>query len=383
MLRDKGTVKNILINYTGRRAGGPPHAYEMCKGLLKNKMNVVAVISRQVDNFSDWEKLPLKKLITLDTYTNKKEFFFHTLAFSLWGRQHLKKELNGIPIDAIYVPMGTYWSYLISEVLPHVPVYYTIHDPILHSGEKLFNHCFSFFSRHEIQKARKVIILSKKFVPVIEKIYKRQESDIIVLPQGAFWEYKRQAHLHTEEKRLVSYLPDKINFLFFGRIERYKGLKILLEAYQQLEKDMPEKVSLTIIGNGDFSPYRSLFQQLRSAVLLNRMIPDHEIWKVFDGPNIVTVLPYIDATQSGVIHTAMMFHSFVIASDAGALSEQLGDGKFGFVVKAGDVESLKNRMQNVVLYYEQYRKIETEAFAHIKSLSWSTLAMRLVKEMES
>ena len=75
-------MKKILVNYTGRTAGGPAYAYEMTKALVENGAHVCAVISKSVCNLSDWEKLPIR-LYKIDTYTSKKEFLFNTIKFCL------------------------------------------------------------------------------------------------------------------------------------------------------------------------------------------------------------------------------------------------------------------------------------------------------------
>ena len=65
--------KTILVNYPGRSSGGASHAYEMAKAIMENGAEVYAVISRQVENLSDWQSLPIN-IVYIDTYTDKKEF---------------------------------------------------------------------------------------------------------------------------------------------------------------------------------------------------------------------------------------------------------------------------------------------------------------------
>lgn len=50
---------------------------------------------------------------------------------------------------------------------------------------------------------------------------------------------------------------------------------------------------------------------------------DEEVESIFSGENLVAVLPYLDATQSGVVLTAMDYGVPVIATDTGGLSEQI------------------------------------------------------------
>jgi len=51
-------------------------------------------------------------------------------------------------------------------------------------------------------------------------------------------------------------------------------------------------------------------------------------------------LPYLEATQSGVLNIAYGFNKPVIVTDVGGLSEDVIEGETGFVVKSDDVNSL-------------------------------------------
>ncbi len=68
------------------------------------------------------------------------------------------------------------------------------------------------------------------------------------------------------------------------------------------------------------------FSKLKTGILINRNILDEEIISLFKGEKVVTVLPYRDATQSGVTNVAAMYKSFIIATKTGVLPEQLGYG---------------------------------------------------------
>lgn len=371
-------MAKILINYTGRTAGGAAHAYMMTKSLIEAGADVYVIISRQADNYKAWKALPAKKILAIDTYTNKREFVFRTLQLILYRRFLFVREFKGINFTAIYVPMGTYWSYVISNLFPKVPVYYTIHDPKLHSGESLFNRFFHKITCYEISKAHKIITLSQCFVKEIMEIYKKAEEDVIVIPQSAFWEYK----LSHSKRDIVNYDSNKVNFLFFGRIEDYKGLDLLLIAYEKLEREFPNNVSLTIAGKGSLAKYAESIKRIKNKNVLNYMIPDEQIASLFGGKKIVTVLPYKDATQSGVINTAFMFNSLVIASNVGAIPYQLNHGDLGVLLDKNDVTSLYNAMHDVVAHYEEYKVYIERAKSYIDELKWDNLALKLLNQIE-
>ena len=366
---------NILINYTGRIGAGPSYGYEMAKGFIDNEVNVYAIISSNVSNLDKWKALPIKKLLILDTYTDKKEFFFATIKLFIKERKNIEKFFYDIQFDAIYVPMQTYWSYAISKCFQGVPVYFTLHDPKAHSGESFFNRLFYCVTKYEIRGAHRIILLSSKFIPYVQSHFHKQE--ILVIPHGAFFNYKKS----VVGKKIVEYSNDKINFLFFGRIEEYKGLDILLSAYKCVEEKYPKEVSLVVAGRGDIDKYMHQMQNIKNLTLLNFLIPDEHIRDLFSGNNVVTVLPYKDATQSGVIATAAMFDSLIVASDTGGLTEQLQDGRLGVLFTCNSVEDLKIKMCDIVKNYPSYRKYITASRKHINSLSWSNLSKIIINDI--
>lgn len=375
-------VKKILINYTGRTAGGPVYAYEMTKALVNNGAYVCAIISASICNLSDWEKLPIK-LYKIKTYNSKFEFLFNTIKFCLLERRKLKKELFAESFDFIYVPMATYWTGMINRIFPNVPVCYTIHDPVMHSGEGIFNRiAFKQYS-YDMYKARWLIVLSKRFIIPVSKIYAKEMENILYIPHGAFWEYKK--YMVNQKNPIVKYDDDSVNFLFFGRIEKYKGIDILLQAYKRLEKENICRISLTIAGKGDLSKYRSIIDELNNVNVINRMILDSEISSLYAGNNIITVLPYIDATQSGVIPTAQIFNSLIIASDVGAIAEQLDGGKLGILIPCKSIEALYVAMKNILLDVNdtKYEEMKKNGQIFVKNLNWNVLGKKLLNAISS
>lgn len=322
--------RTVMINYLGRKGGGCLDSYEAAKGFLDNEIEVVAVVSLYAENLQQWKKLPLKKLIVIKTYKDKVSFIFSTVKFILKQRFLIRKELKGIKIDFIYCPMITYWTGFLNDIFQEIPVFTVNHDPIPHEGEE--GKIENIINNHIYQRTDIIIVHSKKFAAYVKKRYKKP---CVYLPLGRHDFYKRI----KGKRSLFKYDETKHSILFFGRISPYKGLDDLCKAYKKLEEKR-EDVELIIAGNGAFGLYVEMYRHIRNVSILNQWIADEELESLFKKDNLIVVLPYKDATQSGVVLVAMDYGVPVIATNTGGLAEQVENGKTGLLVKPGDPEEL-------------------------------------------
>ena len=136
------------------------------------------------------------------------------------------------------------------------------------------------------------------------------------------------------------------SLLFFGRITKYKGLDVLLRAYRNLAQRWPD-LRLRIVGEGNLRPYASLLRGLPRTEVINRWVLDTEIAGLFQDAGIV-VLPYLSASQSGVVAIAAAFARPVVATKVGALAEQIEHGQTGLLIDPGSIEQLEEAVETLV-----------------------------------
>jgi D-inositol-3-phosphate glycosyltransferase len=138
--------------------------------------------------------------------------------------------------------------------------------------------------------------------------------------------------------------------LFFGYIRKYKGLDILLRAMPDMLKTLPE-LRLIIAGEfyGDEAEYRKLIEDLnipaKNLVLATDYIANDKVATYFSAAN-VAVLPYRNATQSGIVQIAYNFDLPVIATDVGGLSEVVINGVSGMITKEATPELVGNAVKD-------------------------------------
>jgi glycosyltransferase involved in cell wall biosynthesis len=127
--------------------------------------------------------------------------------------------------------------------------------------------------------------------------------------------------------------------LFFGRVEAYKGVAVLLAAAQRQTGALP---SVVLAGRSG----AALGALPPGVIHLNRHVDDGLGWELFRRCRAV-VLPYTGATQSALPAAAYAFGKPVIVSDSGALAESVSAGRTGWVTPAGDAAALAAALTDV------------------------------------
>lgn len=223
--------------------------------------------------------------------------------------------------DVVHLQQGHMWFNAALKYLKPYPLVITIHDPRHHAGDVVSQKTPQWLMDYGFRKANHAIVHGETLVAKVHEHFQIQQQHIHVIPHVAMGgEYIRDS------------IPEESNnVLFFGRIWQYKGLEYLIRAEPAISSLVPD-VNIVIAGEGDdFSYYENLIQNPDRFSIHNRWISDAERAEMFQRAAIV-VLPYIEATQSGVVPVAYNFHKPVVATRVGALSECVEHEKTGLLI---------------------------------------------------
>jgi glycosyltransferase involved in cell wall biosynthesis len=154
-----------------------------------------------------------------------------------------------------------------------------------------------------------------------------------------------------QARRKLNIAQNKNVVLFFGLVRPYKGLKYLV--YAMLEVIKHKECMLLIVGEFYESKdeYRSLIKRFgldNYITVVDKYVSNEDVPLYFCSADVV-VLPYIAATQSGIIQIAFGLNKPVITTNVGGLPEVVEDGKTGFVVEAKSPEQLS---EAIIKYYQ-------------------------------
>lgn len=137
--------------------------------------------------------------------------------------------------------------------------------------------------------------------------------------------------------------------LFFGTWTRYKGIDLLLDAFEVLRSRLPEAqlvMAGAVSGEVDAAQVRRRAEKIGNVDLRPGYVASQEVPALFGGCRVV-VAPYRAANQSGVTHLAQSFARPVVVTDVGDLAAAVGDD-VGLVVPADDIEALASGMERLL-----------------------------------
>jgi glycosyltransferase involved in cell wall biosynthesis len=204
----------------------------------------------------------------------------------------------------------------------------TVHDPVRHPGERK-SKSGSFGNAALVRTAGLIFVHAEALREELEEVA-RPRAPIVVVPHGV-------------EPAAPQPLPDRPAILFFGRLGHYKGVDVLLDAMAEVWESLPEAM-LTIAGDGELDDHPALRDE--RVTLRREYLPDEELPALFAAARCV-VLPYRQASQSGVGSLAKRYGRPLVVSDAGGLPELVADGS-GLTVTVEDPTALAEALIRIL-----------------------------------
>ena len=225
-------------------------------------------------------------------------------------------------------------------------MFYTVHDLTPHETVKQ-SFVKSFFRNYYLwgNKQMRVMInnittSSKRQVEMLREMYPQKSISFAPFPTLITKDIENGQQQVPELKGHASYL------LYFGNINKYKGVDLLVKAYE--ESKLSDKVKLVIAGKGGM--YDHIMGP--NIIRLNRFIDDEEVGCLFKNARFV-IYPYRSATMSGILSLAFYFKKKVLLSDIPFFKQY--NNTLCTYFKAKDVNDLAEKMLDV---YDKTQNID-------------------------
>jgi glycosyltransferase involved in cell wall biosynthesis len=236
-----------------------------------------------------------------------------------------------------------------------------------------------FLARRILWRGHAFIVMSEEDFALLRRALPWARIKGTALPP--FDAFSRTPMPREQARAELGLQPGEPVLLFFGFVRRYKGLRHLIQALAIVRQKLAAR--LMIVGEfwEDERPYRALVQQLGlgdAVQFVNGYVPNEDMPRYFSAADVV-VMPYLEATQSGVVQLAIGFERPMIATSVGGMPEAVADGETGLIVPPADPAALA---EAVLRYFEQ--QLELRFVEHIRRgkqhESWLPL-IQLIEEL--
>jgi glycosyltransferase involved in cell wall biosynthesis len=252
------------------------------------------------------------------------------------------------------------WLNALIPLLPRYPIITTVHDIEFHPGDYMSRRVPRWSTDLFIRQSDGIIVHGKTLRARACSELPVEADRVFILPHLPLWKY---ADIASRLKLQRAPIGNVFNILFFGRIQEYKGLGYLLLAAPEIAAAVPT-ARIVIAGEGD--PVATATMPLPRGVTFdvrNRFIPDDEAAALFAAADLL-VLPYTEASQSGVLAIAATFALPVVASRVGELGETVGKLESGLVVPPGNAEAIARAVISLAGDPERRRQLGRNALRH-------------------
>jgi glycosyltransferase involved in cell wall biosynthesis len=366
----------VLVWQWGRFGAGPRFAFELAHALSKN-CDYRAMLSLS-EGAEIMQNAVCRSTVDLPlhTYTGPAEFIWQSLRLNQVLRPLLQR-LRADPPDIAIVPMLGYWDIVFMHALRRmaVPVIALAHDVEVHPGDRF--HLI-------VQLQRRMFRLSDGIITLTDFVARQLKSRVelggkvhatIPLPAFNFADLDLPPPLPPEA---ASDRP--LRLLMPGRLKRYKGLELLADGLKIARQSCA--VTLRVVGAPQSASDLDALRAVPDVEFDLGWKTDRELFAQLDWAD-ATVLPYIEASQSGIAPMSLARARPVIATPVGGLPEQIRDGETGIVAESVSPHALANAIRHFAEDRAWLRRCGENALRCAKTeLGWERLAPRYAELLQ-
>ncbi len=253
---------------------------------------------------------------------------------------------------------------------------YTVHNVLPHGRDQ------SRFFRRFYRVAYRVPHLLVVHVPSARdqliKEFRIPADRILLSSIGLNEEMPITSLTRAEARRKLGLGENEKVILSFGRIDEYKGLDLLIAAFDELTL---AEMRLVVAGPFGDSNYRRRILDAMSRARRTVQISLHEGFvpneegEVFFKAADVLCLPYRNIYQSGLVFLAPRFGLPIVSTNVGSMSEFIAEDT-GVIAQTNDVAGIRDALR---LFFERIDRFQRDRIAaHAQKYRWSEICRQLV-----
>lgn len=258
---------------------------------------------------------------------------FQLIGLLIAEKPHLVYIISAHPLNTVIVLCSKIVSYFMGCKIIIISHIHDVQPHFKTRGSFFIN----FFQTLQVRFSDKITVYGDHLRKKAQHHFKISSENIFSYIHGA----NRSTSSRTYNLSTISHNSTK-QISLVGRIDYYKGIDIFLNVAKTLQ--MTDKYHWLIAGSGDLSPYLHDIESIPNLTIINRFLSNDEIDEILL-KSYLLVLPYKEASQSGMTPVAYYNSCPVIVHDVGGLSEIVETGRTGIVVSPHDVSELTNAIK--------------------------------------
>jgi glycosyltransferase involved in cell wall biosynthesis len=311
----------VLVWQWGRRGAGPRVAIEMAAGLDRVPGCTVALsLSTRAEILADTTASTTSLAVSLPvgTYRNMAGYAVRLASAGLrrrWLRQRVRALSPDVAICAMPGPLDFEMASVLRAL--DIPYLVVVHDADRHPGDG--SAVQMLLQRALIRGSAGIVALSGHVANRLREQGLTRDRALLMasLPPFVFGPRPPPPLSHGGPLRL----------LCFGRLLPYKGLDLLADA---LAAGVPDNLVVRVVGQGPPSRDLDRLTAMPRVSVENRWVPEGEIGALIGWADAL-VLPYREASQSGVAAAAIAARRWVVSTRVGGLVEQFRDERLAIL----------------------------------------------------
>ena len=362
-------MKVAIVTYLGEEGGVYTHIKNIAIRISRfhNVELHIIVLS---------EKDCTEKLFGSTVHFIKREYF--RAANYFYNPTLIKNKILEIDPDIVHVHQAfNYHSIAVCALTRKYPLIVTIHQgmadeiknrlsPSLRRYIKLKIN--PYLEKRMLKRASHIIVLS----PHVKEYFSDLKSKITVIPNGVDFEEIQ----NSGQKRDIAH-P---SIFFAGRLEKVKGVNILLRAIPHIKRLIPD-VKVYIAGSGsEENKLKNLVKELNLTenVRFLGFISGDAKWSYYKSIDLC-VVPSINEAFGLSSLEAMACGKPVVASNVGGIPYVVENGKTGLLFECGNIDDLAEKIIALLQNKELREKMEKAGQERAKEFSWDKITDRTVE----
>lgn len=358
----------IAVLHLGRNGGGPKFTLALATALAE-RASVVSVVAATADNRTEYDRLgPVLSLRTFDTKVGAALRAPVMLPHAIRLRRFLRKH----DIQAVVVSMEQIWQAPILAVARsrRRRVLLCVHDASMHPGQA--NRVEEWTLHAHRILADGLMTFSAHVASTLEATSRFDPSRI--------WQTVHASY--GSGKGVPRSLPssDHVPTIgFLGRLSAYKGLGLAYDSITAL-RESGRQVRFHVAGDGQ-DPALSRMTHPDDRLDI-RWLEDAHIPAVLDSLDVL-LLPYVEASQSGVFAYAMGRGVPMVVTPVGGLREQALDTGAAAIADDLTPAAVARALSALLDDPARYRRLSEAAIAASRdSYSWGRTAFDVLDAVQ-